>query len=446
VSGSSETLPARIAASGTAGAELLERCAAALAAQHVEPERTVQALWVPGRIEVLGKHTDYGGGRSLLAATERGIRFLSAARGDGRVVVVDAVSGERDELAMDPDLAADVSGWAKYPRAVVRRVARNFASARTGVTVAFASDLPSAAGLSSSTALIVGVFLALSEANRLYADPRYRASVRTVEDLADYLAAVENGSDFRALAGDLGVGTRGGSQDHTAILCSRPDALVQYRFAPLARERIVPLPSTHCFAVACSGVRAEKTGEALGRYNRAAAQLRSALDAWCRATGRDDATLGAVLRSGPDASERLLRLVESGAAPDGDAATLASRVRQFIAESREIVPAAADALAAGRFSAFGALVDRSQHLAEEALGNQLPETVFLARSARERGAVAASAFGAGFGGSVWALVEARGAEALLDRWRQEYLARFPEHASNAEFFLTRAARPAGSLL
>ena len=55
-------------------------------------------------------------------------------------------------------------------------------------------------------------------------------------------------------------------------------------------------------------------------------------------------------------------------------------------------------------AAFGDLVDRSQQLAERRLGNQVPETIELARSARELGARAASAFGAGFGGSVWALV------------------------------------------
>ena len=75
-----------------------------------------------------------------------------------------------------------------------------------------------------------------------------------------------------------------------------------------------------------------------------------------------------------------------------------------------IVPGAADALAEGDLDRFGALVDRSQAGAEAALGNQVPETIHLQRSARRLGARAASAFGAGFGGSVWALVAATGAE------------------------------------
>ena len=57
----------------------------------------------------------------------------------------------------------------------------------------------------------------------------------------------------------------------------------------------------------------------------------------------------------------------------------------------------------GDLDAFGALVDRSQALAESLLGNQVLQTIHLASSARQLGAVAASAFGAGFGGSVSAL-------------------------------------------
>jgi galactokinase len=57
----------------------------------------------------------------------------------------------------------------------------------------------------------------------------------------------------------------------------------------------------------------------------------------------------------------------------------------------------------------------SQAEAKSLLDNQVPETVALARSARELGAFAACSFGAGFGGSVWALVD-RDAEAFARRW------------------------------
>jgi hypothetical protein len=85
-------------------------------------------------------------------------------------------------------------------------------------------------------------------------------------------------------------------------------------------------------------------------------------------------------------------------------------------------------------------------LAEHLLGNQVPETVALARSARELGAAAASAFGAGFGGRVWALVRAESAEEFLGRWQSRYAAAFPEAARGASFLATRPGPSATNLL
>jgi galactokinase len=90
----------------------------------------------------------------------------------------------------------------------------------------------------------------------------------------------------------------------------------------------------------------------------------------------------------------------------------------------------------GNVAGIGDLVDESQHLAEQALANQVPETVWLARRARELGAAAASAFGAGFGGSVWALVRRVEAGALLAAWRESYAAQFPARRVGARFTAT----------
>jgi galactokinase len=98
----------------------------------------------------------------------------------------------------------------------------------------------------------------------------------------------------------------------------------------------------------------------------------------------------------------------------------------------------ADALARGDLAAIGPLVDRSQELAERFLGNQIPETIALAREARRLGAVAASAFGAGFGGSVWALVATAEAETFRARWSEAYSRSFPAASAAADFFATRA--------
>ena len=95
-------------------------------------------------------------------------------------------------------------------------------------------------------------------------------------------------------------------------------------------------------------------------------------------------------------------------------------------------------MSSGDIARVGELVDRSQQGVEQLLGNQVPETIWLARSARELGASAASAFGAGFGGSVWALVKSDRAEEFTKLWKERYDARFTQTARRSHFFETQA--------
>ena len=90
---------------------------------------------------------------------------------------------------------------------------------------------------------------------------------------------------------------------------------------------------------------------------------------------------------------------------------------------------------------YGRLVDDSQQLAERLLGNQIPQTIRLARLARENGAAAASAFGAGFGGSVWALVAVDRAAEFLAAWKAAYRGEFPADYNRSSFFLSGAGPP-----
>jgi galactokinase len=216
--------------------------------------RQTLRLWVPGRIEFLGKHTDYAGGRSLVCTVERGFAVVASPRDDRVVRITDAVTSEHVELELSPALAPADGTWANYAITVVRRIARNFPGPLRGADIAFASDLPPAAGLSSSSALVVATFLAISDLNALGAHEEYRRAITNADDLAGYLGAVEGGTPFRSLDGDRGVGTFSGSQDQTAILCSRAGALVQYAFAPVRFERNVPLPADHVFVIGGSGV------------------------------------------------------------------------------------------------------------------------------------------------------------------------------------------------
>src|SRR4029077_1282199 len=110
-----------------------------------------------------------------------------------------------------------------------------------------------------------------------------------------------------------------------------------------------------------------------------------------------------------EAPDRIRDVLRRRRHADFSSAALLARFDQFFEESERLVSAASQAFASADAEALSRIVDRSQKLAERLLGNQIPETVTLARSARDLGAIAASAFGGGFGGSVWALVPSRSA-------------------------------------
>ncbi|MEN6449459.1 MAG: galactokinase family protein [Thermoguttaceae bacterium] len=455
-------------------ADLFGQAAAALSAAGSSDGRRL-GYFVPGRIEVLGKHTDYAGGRTMVAAIERGFCVAALPRDDHQVVVIDATNGETVVFRAATNLTPRAGVWANYPMTVARRVARNFPGATRGAWIAFASDLPAAAGMSSSSALIVSVFLALSEVNRLADRDEYWHNIGSDIELAGYLGAIENGGSYGTLAGDRGVGAFGGSEDQTAMLAAEPGRIRQFAYCPTEFEKSIPMPPGHVFAVATSGVAAEKTGNAMEPYNAASQLARNLVELWQRETGRADPHLAAALGSSPDAADRLRTLilelpsvsghlesvaggstaldeetrpsanhhgsVTAAEAPAGLSAqqrALLSRLEHFILESGEIIPAACSALDGGDLRLFGRLVDRSQRAAEQLLGNQVRETVFLAASARRCGAAAASAFGAGFGGSVWAMIEAARAEQFLAAWSAQYHAEFPQHTETSRFFTTPA--------
>lgn len=422
-------------AQATTKAATLALCDAALDSLGARKSKR-NSVWVPGRIEVLGKHTDYAGGRSLLATVERGFCVRVAIRTDARIRAVDVRNGETFDTALDANARGAMGTWSNYVATVARRLARNFPHARRGVDLAFSSDLPIAAGLSSSSALMIAVFVALAKSNDLRSSEEFRRAIFSREELASYLGTVENGESFRSLEGDAGVGTFGGSQDHTAIMCGEAGEIVQYSFAPVRREASYAFPPAHQFVVAACGVLAEKTAGAREGYNRASRMVRHLLKEWNARMGRDDASLADAARSSTVAPDELRAFAATAATPEFSASALRDRLEQFLLESFELVPSAAHAFASRDLVALGEIADRSQFASEQWLGNQIPETIALARMARALGAPAASAFGAGFGGSVWAIVPTGDTSAFEEAWAARYAEAYPDAARNATYFAT----------
>jgi galactokinase len=194
------------------------------------------------------------------------------------------------------------------------------------------------------------------------------------------------------------------------------------------------MPDEYVFCVASSGIAAQKTGNAMRKYNRASTLCKCVLQTYNDATAGSRPSLADALSNGT--GEQIRQVLTASRAKQYSAAELLNRFEHFYLESEEIIPAARKALAAGNVALFGTHVQRSQRIAEMLLGNQVSETIFLATKARILGAPAASAFGAGFGGSVWAMIETRKAPAFTEKWSQDYAKNFPQAAKHAEFIIT----------
>jgi galactokinase len=165
-----------------------------------------EGVWAaPGRVNVIGEHTDYNGGHVLPVALPHTIRAAVARRDDGRLVLASLQHADTDADVAVADLTPGTpAGWAGYPAGVVDQLR---ASVAGGLSLLVDGDVPAGAGLSSSAALECAVALALSDLFGLGLDP---------DALIDVARRAEN--DF--------VGAPTGILDQSAsVLCTAGHAL-----------------------------------------------------------------------------------------------------------------------------------------------------------------------------------------------------------------------------
>lgn len=416
--------------------------------QEATSEAPEETAWrVPGRVEVLGKHTDYAGGSVLVGAVDRAIT-ARARRVSGPPGSLTATTdcGDPVTLRAGVDPGLEPGHWGRYLQTVLDRLTLNF-GAGAAAHLSLSSDLPPASGMSSSSALVCATALALASLNGWDEDPRWVESMPDRLSLAGYLAAVEGGRAWRDLPGTSGVGTRGGSEDHTGMLCGAQDRLLLAGFDPMRIDQTISFPTQWALVVGVSGVLAHKTGAALEDYNRGPSTVQAVLARWNETTGRADASLAGAVRhlvgeatgeqaAGDPALKELLGLCEPGYERQ--------RIEQFLIESLVLVPAGARMIAAAD-PGVGEVLRRSQELADRGLGNQVPQTRLMVSLACQAGAIGASSFGAGWGGSVYALVRADDAEAFAAQWLGAYRDREPG-AEQAAVIVTRPGPGACRLL
>ena len=349
----------------------------------------------PGRVNLIGEHIDYCGLSVLPMALRQSVRIAFHPRSDQetRLVNRDPRFAPSAFAVSEGILRAPAGDWGNYARAAAQALAQRFPDLR-GIDALVESDLPIAAGLSSSSALVVAMALAIMHANRV--------TVPSLE-LMDLLGR-----------GERYVGTAGGGMDQAIILGARAGCASRIDFHPL---RLTPtaVPPDWQFIVAWSLVHAEKSGAAQQAYNERTRQCDEARRLVAARLGRrDDITYPALLAAAP--VEELLEA--AGTTLSG---VLARRFRHVVTEATR-VPQAEAAMAAGDFAAFGQLLDASHQSLRDDYDVSHPELDRLVELAREAGAAGARLTGAGFGGSIVALCRVERAPGVVAALRERFYA------------------------
>lgn len=349
------------------------------------PAATVIAS-APGRVNLIGEHTDYNGLPVLPMAIDRRV-WVAAGPLAAPVLRIRSVDPGRypgEEVALEQlQQRARRGFWTDYVVAAARR-----RPPTRGVELLVAGDIPSQAGLSSSSALVVACMLALGPDG-------------------DRTALAED-----ARRAECYVGTLSGGMDQAICLLATPGHALRIDFRPLRAQR-VKLPPEFGVVVAHSGVHAAKAGAARAGYNARVRQCAMA----ARQLGAADGGLLADV-PGPDRQRRAARLADP---------VLARRARFVFAEAGR-VEAAVDALRAVDLPTLGDLFNASHAGLRDDYEVSHPAVDALVRRALSSGAAGARIVGAGFGGCIVAVCERQRATDLA--------ASLGEHAWEA--------RPAGA--
>jgi len=428
----------------TSGQERVQAMAADAAARFEAVYGGPPALIVraPGRVNLIGEHTDYNGLPVLPFAIEQS-HYLAAGEGSGPRIEIANADPQYAAATIDVealDAFAPPGSWENYTRAALLGLCETSVLPshllERGLRVLVGSDLPSGVGLSSSSALVVGFAVAALAVNQIDAD-RQR--------LAEVLAEAEQH-----------VGTRGGGMDQAACLLGRQGHALKIDFFPLEVDPVrFGGPGCLPVLISDSGVRVEKSGAGRMLYNRRPIECRLALalfQRWARRFGH--AEFGAARHWGDlvkppfelphagvlalieesikqpwysihdlcdhlamreqDLRERYLRIgADEYLLEPADGFRLQQRAQHVISEGWRVEEAAL-ALRSGDWPRLAELLEASHASCRDLYEISCPEVERLVGAALEAGALASRLTGAGFGGCVLHLVSVARFERFRD--------------------------------
>jgi galactokinase len=313
----------------------------------------------PGRVNLIGEHTDYNDGLALPFAISEGVTVRAQPLDDGMVKAVALDLEAEDEFTLDD--VGEASGWCAFVRGAVAELAGIGCSLR-GARLEIEGTVPQGAGLSSSAALEVALTLALlavadeAEPDRI--------------ELAKLCSRIEN--DW--------VGAQTGLLDQIASLFGEQDRAMRIDFRSLD---VTPVPLELGEAKLVTLDSGQHHSNAASGYNERRAECAEACKLLGIASLRD-ATL--------EMADRLPQ-------------PLSKRVRHVVTDN-ERVDQAVDALARPDLEELGRLLDAAHASLRDCYEISTPAVEAAVQRLREAGALGARIVGGGFGGHVLGLLPA----------------------------------------
>jgi N-acetylgalactosamine kinase len=425
----------------------------------------ILAARAPGRVNLIGEHTDYSGLPVLPVAIDRSTIIVTAANTTGEIEVSNADSAwPSRRFAIERRIPPYETGdWANYVKAAIQGAIDRF-SAHTnwrGASMVVDSSVPAAAGLSSSSALTVSAAMAFMAINELELDPLETATM--------------------VARSERYVGTHGGGMDQAVSILGRRNHALFIEFDPL-RVRAIRMPAKAAIVFADSRQIADKSGTVRAEYNRRVVECSLAARILGRTLKLDDVTiLGDVVRAlpewnaadlvnklaaasppriGADLREAANILGVSQSALDvellGHGSTritldsnrpleILKRARHVLSETERVIRAA-DVLEAGRLDEMGTLMNASHQSLADDFECSTARLEAIVECARRGGAFGARLTGAGFGGSIVALCDVASADAVIESIDLGYYAKIAQAASPENWRAVLHAGPGASVV
>jgi N-acetylgalactosamine kinase len=232
-------------------------------------DKKVVITRAPGRINLMGRHIDHRGGGINVMTTDKDIVFVTAPRDDDVVNISNVEPTFKDrsfsisktlgdtkydkwldylaDARVVKELEENNGDWSNYVKSAVIRAQFNCEISLCGMDMAAGGSIPIAAGLSSSSSIVVAVMEAVVSLNSMNISDK------------EFINLCGEGEWF--------VGSRGGAGDHAAMKCGQRDKIVHLKFNPFEVGESVAFSDKYAVVVANSMIKAKKSEGSKDKFN-----------------------------------------------------------------------------------------------------------------------------------------------------------------------------------